>query len=59
LEVFVYAIKHDYNDLANQVAPSLICTPFEKFMDHGLPANAVVRFVSHIFSVQLASEVFY
>jgi len=51
LEVFLYALKHDYGDLADQVAPSLIHIPFGTFMDHatsaGLPANAVIHFIRY------------
>jgi len=51
LEVFLYAIKHDYGDLADEVAPSLIHVPFETFMDQatsaGLSANAVIRFIRY------------
>lgn len=53
LEVFLYAVKHDYGELADKTAPSLIRTPLEKFVEHttaaGLPASTVVQFVSHGF----------
>jgi hypothetical protein len=53
LQVFLYAIKHDYDDLADKAAPCLVHTPLENFLDHatqaGLSASAVVHFVSHIF----------
>jgi len=48
---FLYAMKHDYGDLADEVAPSLIHIPFETFMDHatsaGLPANSVILFIRY------------
>lgn len=51
LDVFLYAIKHDYGDLADEAAPLLISISLESFLDltsvSGVPAITIIRFVSH------------
>jgi len=51
LDVFVYAIKHDYLDVADEAAPLLICIPLGKFLDLAticdVPANTVIRFIRY------------
>jgi len=51
LQVFLYAIKHDYGDLADEAAPLLTCISLENFFDlatiSGIPVITVVRFIRY------------
>ena len=51
--VFLYAIKHNYGDLADEAAPLLISIPLEDFLTlattSGVPATTIIRFVSNNF----------